>query len=175
MSADEITVVIPRKEGVAEAEAETPVWPFVEAALNLIEADPVTREAAHAALHYSDGCAVLANYLNSEAKRVHKMDYRFKVPLIVLAAELGREDGGVDSFYDPDEGALYFETDDGQYSFHVFKDWTVDWTRVADDVVPGYEWSGIENQAWAFDRLLQYQIPVDREGDEEMPPGRVDG
>jgi hypothetical protein len=169
MNVEELTVVVPRKEGVSEAELPVAVWPLVEAALRLIEADAVTHDAARAALPYSDGCIVLANYLNSEAKRVHKMDYRFKVPLIVLGAELARGDGGADSFYDPAEGALYFETDDGQYSFHVYKDWTVDWASVADEVVPGYTWSGVENQTWALDRLLAYlDVPLkDYQDDDE--------
>ena len=162
MNVEAVTVVVPRKEGVAEAEAPVVVWPLVMEALTLIEADPATIEAARIAMASSDGCVVLANYLNSEAKRVHKMDYRFKVPLIVLAAERARTDGGCDSIYDPDEGALYFETDEAQYSFHVFRDWTVDWARVADEVEAGYEWTGIENQTWALDRLLDYldaQLP----------------
>jgi len=156
MDVEALTVVIPRKENTTVEEEAVAVWPRVEAALDLIEAEPVTVEAARAALESSDGCVVLANYLNSEAKRVHKMDYRFKVPLIVLAAEMARDDGGADSIYDPDEGALYFETDEAQYSFHVFKDWTVDWERVADEVIRGYVWTGIENQTWALDRLLTY-------------------
>ena len=156
MDIDALTVVVPRKEGAAASEEPVAVWPLVEAALDKIDADPTTRDAARAALASSDGCAVLANYLNSEAKRVHRMDYRFKVPLVVLAAEMAREDGGADSIYDPEEGAIYFETDDGQYSFHVFKDWTVDWEAVADEVEKGYTWSGIENQTWALDQLLGY-------------------
>lgn len=156
MNVEEITVTIPRKEGVATAEEAVSVWPLVEAALNQIEADVTTREAAEAAIAWSDGCVVLANYLNSEAKRMHRMDYRFKAPLIVLAAVLAREDDGADSIYDPEEGAIYFETDDGQYSFHVFKDWTIDWEAVADEVQTRYEWSGIENQTWALDQLLNY-------------------
>ncbi len=156
MNPETLTVVIPRKQNVADAEEPVAVWPLVVAALDRIEADNVTREAAVEAIQSSDGCIVLANYLNSEAKRVHKMDYRFKVPLIVLAAEMAREDGGADSIYDEGEGAMYFETDEGQYSFHVFKDWTVDWAAVADEVVKGYRWSGVENQAWALDQLLAY-------------------
>jgi hypothetical protein len=156
MNVEDLTVVVPRKENVTEAEEPEAVWPLVVAALDKIEADQTTREAAEAAIAYSDGCVVLANYLNSEAKRVHKMDYRFKVPLIVLAAELAREDSGADSIYDPEEGAIYFETDVSQYSFHVFRDWTVDWSAVADESISGYEWSGIENQTWALDQLLQY-------------------
>ncbi|MDX1531251.1 MAG: hypothetical protein R3362_06970 [Rhodothermales bacterium] len=158
-------VVIPRKDTVNDAAAPTAVWPLVEAALDKIGADAATREAARAALETSDGCVVLANYLNSEAKRVHRMDYRFKVPLIVLAAELAREDAGADSIYCPNEGCIYFETDEGQYSFHVFKDWTVNWEAVADETEEGYPWSGVENQAWALDQLLDY-LPTD-----EAPPG----
>jgi hypothetical protein len=162
MNPEEIIVTPPRKEGIA-VEAETmAVWPYIEAALDLIEAEEVTRDAARAALVCSDGCVVLANYLNSEAKRVPKMDYRFKVPLLVYAAELARKDGRADSFYDPDEGALYFETDESQFSFHVFKDWTVAWDVVADEVVKGYGWSGMENQTWALDILLTYlQLDLD--------------
>ena len=158
MSVEDLTVLVPRKEGVAanEEPKAVAVWPLVEAALQRIEADETTAEAARAALASSDGCIVLANYLNSEAKRIFSMDYQFKVPLVVLAAEMAREDDGADSIYDPDEGALYFETDEGQYSFHVFKDWTVDWETVADEVQAGYEWSGIENQTWALDQLLEY-------------------
>lgn len=156
MNVETLTVVIPRKEGVTEKALSQEVWPLVEAALVKIEADETTRDAARAAIQSSDGCVVLANYLNSEAKRVHKMDYRFKVPLIVLATELAQEDDRADAIYDPEEGAIYFETDEGQYSFHVFKDWTVDWESVADEVILGYEWSGVENQTWALDQLLTY-------------------
>lgn len=156
MDLETLTVVIPRKEGVTEKALPEPVWSLVEAALTKIEADETTREAAQVAIQSSDGCVVLANYLNSEAKRIHRMDYRFKVPLIVLASELAQQDEGADSVYDPEEGAIYFETDEGQYSFHVFKDWTVDWPAVADEVVEGYEWSGVENQTWALDQLLGY-------------------
>lgn len=153
---DEITVTIPYKDGVAAVQKPVAVWPLIDAALRVIGADPTTREAARAALAYSDGCVVLANYLNSEVKRIHEMDYRFKVPLIVLAAQMARDDGGADSIYDPEEGAIYFETDESQYSFHVFKDWTVDWKAVADEVEKGYGWSGFENQTWALDHLLAY-------------------
>lgn len=156
MNPEDLTVVVPLKEGVAVEEKPVAVWPLVEAALDKIGADEITRDAAREAIKFSHGCVVLANYLNSEAKRVHKMDYRFKVPLIVLAAEMAVEDEGADSVYDPDEGAIYFETDEAQYSFHVYKDWTVDWAAVADEVVPGYGWSGVENQVWALDQLLAY-------------------
>jgi hypothetical protein len=161
MNVEDLTVMVPRRDNVTIQEDAVAVWPLVETALDLIEADVTTREAARAALPYSDGCVVLANYLNSEAKRVHRMDYHFKVPLIVLAAQLASEDGGADSIYDPEEGAIYFETDLSQYSFHVFKDWTVAWEKVADEVIRHYQWSGIENQTWALDRLLDY---LDYEG-----------
>ncbi|MEM6336020.1 MAG: hypothetical protein AAF752_05595 [Bacteroidota bacterium] len=152
-----LTVTIPRVERAQREDAEpVEVWPLVEAALETIEAEDTTRFAAEKAIQTSAGCCVLANFLNSQAKRVAKMDYRFKVPLIVLAANLAREDDLADSYYDPDEGAIYFETDDDQYSFHVFKDWTVDWTQVADEVEAGYEWTGIENQTWALDKLLRF-------------------
>lgn len=177
MNIEDLTVVVPRRANVTAEEKPEAVWPLVEAALDKIEADAVTREAARAALTCSDGCVVLANYLNSEAKRQHRMDYRFKVPLIVLAAQLARDDGGCDSVYDPEEGALYFETDDDQYSFHVFKDWTVEWERVADETQKGYPWSGVENQTWAFDQLLTY-LGYDGQftfgGDEPEDDGEAD-
>ena len=157
------TVDIPRKERTTKSDDPVVVWPLIEAALDKIDADEPTREAAEAAIEYSDGCAVLANYLNSQAKRVHKMDYRFKVPLLVLGAELAREDDGSETIYDPEEGALYFETDDHQFSFHVYKDWTVDWEEVADYVESGYEWIGVDNQVWALDWLMDYlEVPTDQ-------------
>ena len=157
-----ITVIPPRKEGVATENEPIIVWPIVEEALAKIDADETVREAAQNAITCSDGCVVLANYLNSEAKRIHNMDYRFKVPLVVLAAELARDDDRADSIYDPEEGAVYFETDQEQFSFHVYKDWTIDWAKVADEVIKGYEWSGNENQTWALDMLLSF-LEVDLE------------
>lgn len=162
MNLESITVTPPRKEGVLTESEPIAVWPLVETALDLIGAEETTRDAARAAIQSSDGCVVLANYLNSEAKRVHKMDYNFKVPLICLAAEMARDDDGADSIYDPEEGAIYFETDTEQFSFHVYKDWTVDWVAVADEIEKGYEWSGNENQTWALDLLLDY-LDIDLE------------
>ncbi len=162
MNLESITVTPPRKEGVLTTSEPITVWPLVEEALELIGAEETTRDAAKVAIQSSDGCVVLANYLNSEAKRVHKMVYDFKVPLICLAAEMAREDGGADSIYDPEEGAIYFETDTEQFSFHVYKDWTIDWAQVADENIKGYEWAGNENQTWALDLLLDY-LEVDLE------------
>jgi hypothetical protein len=159
---EERTVTIPRKENTTKNEEPVQVWPLVEAALDKIEADPSTREAARAAMEVSDGCATLANFLNSQAKRVHEMDYRFKVPLVVMAAEMAREDGGAESIYDPEEGAIYFETEDHQFSFHVYKDWTVDWESVADRIEEDYDWDGVEKQVWALDWLMAYmEVPMD--------------
>mgnify|MGYP006274871847 FL=1 len=158
----ERTVVIPRKENTTKNEEPVKVWPLVESALDKIDADPSTREAAEAAMESSDGCATLANFLNSQAKRVHKMDYRFKVPLVVLGAEMAQEDNGSETVYDPEEGAVYFETDEHQFSFHVYKDWTVDWEQVADRIEEGYEWDGMEKQVWALDWLMAYmEVPMD--------------
>ncbi len=162
MNLESITVTPPRKEGVLTVSEPIAVWPLVEEALDLIGAEETTRDAAKVAIQISDGCVVLANYLNSEAKRVHKMVYDFKVPLICLAAEMARDDDGADSIYDPEEGAIYFETDTEQFSFHVYKDWTVDWEQVADEIIKGYEWTGNENQTWALDLLLDY-LEVDLE------------
>jgi len=160
---EERTVTIPREEDAADEPEPVQVWPLVESALDTIDADPSTRDAAQAAMEHGDGCVVLANFLNSEAKRVHEMDYRFKVPLVVLAAEQAREDDTATSIYDPDEGCVYFETDVSQFSFHVYKDWTVDWSKVADEVQDGYEWSGEDNQTWALDWLMDFlEVPTDQ-------------
>ena len=155
------TVTIPRDEDAGEPEP-VEVWSLVESALDTIDAEPSTRDAARAAMEHGDGCVVLANFLNSEAKRVHEMDYRFKVPLVVLAAEQAREDDTATSIYDPKEGCVYFETDVSQFSFHVYKDWTVDWSGVADEVEHDYEWSGKDNQTWALDWLMDFlDVPTD--------------
>lgn len=162
MDIENYSVTIPREQETADKPDETAVWPLVERALNRIEADPSTRDAAQDAMEHGDGCVVLANYLNSQAKRIHEMDYRFKVPLVVMAAELAREDDTATSVYDPEEGCVYFETDISQFSFHVYKDWTVDWPKVADEVQEGYEWSGEENQTWALDWLMDFlDVPTD--------------
>ena len=159
---DDCTVTIPREEDAANDPEPVEVWPLVEAALDKIDADPSTRDAAEAAIEHGDGSVVLANYLNSEAKRVHEMDYRFKVPLVVWAAEQARADDTATSIYDPDEGCVYFETEVSQFSFHVYKDWTVDWPAVADEVQAGYEWSGEDNQTWALDWLMDFlDVPTD--------------
>jgi hypothetical protein len=156
------TVVIPRKEDTTKGEEPVKVWPLVEAALNEIDADQPTHQAAEAAMEVSDGCATLANFLISQAEQVEKMDYRFKVPLIVLGAKLAREDGGAETIYDPEEGAFHFETDDHQFAFEVYEDWTVDWERVADRVQESYNWDGVEKQVWALDWLMAYlEVPSD--------------
>jgi hypothetical protein len=159
---EEITVTIPREEDAADEPEHIKVWPLVDSALDKIDADPSTRNAAEAAIEHGDGSVVLANFLNSEAKRVHEMDYRFKVPLVVWAATQAREDDTATSIYDPDEGCVYFETDVSQFSFHVYKDWTVDWPEVANEVQAGYEWSGEDNQTWALDWLMDFlDVPMD--------------
>ena len=156
------TLTIPREQDAADEPEAVEVWPLVQTALDRIDADPSTRDAARDAMEHGDGCVVLANFLNSEAKRVHEMDYRFKVPLVVMAAELAREDDTATSIYDPDEGCVYFETEVSQFSFHVYKDWTVDWPQVADEVQEGYEWSGEDNQTWALDWLMDFlDVPTD--------------
>jgi hypothetical protein len=167
------TVVIPRKEDTTKKEKPVEVWPLVEAALDKVDADPTTYQAAEAAMEVSDGCATLANFLISQAEQVEKMDYRFKVPLIVLGAKLAREDGGAETVYDPEEGAFHFETDDHQFAFEVHEDWTVDWEQVVDRIERGYNWDGVEKQVWALDWLMAYlEVPsddymVDDEGDDD--------
>jgi len=157
MLPSDLVVQIPQRPGLTHASsAATPVWPILKRTLRQVGADDVTHEAACAALVSSEGCIVLANYLNSAVKRAPVADYRFKVPLLVLAAQHAAEDDGVDLIYDPTEGALYAETDDGQFSFHIYKDWTVDWSAIAHETIPRYEWSGVEQQTWALDALLRH-------------------
>lgn len=156
------TVAIPRKEDTTKGEGPVEVWPPVEAALDAIDADQPTRQAAEAAMEVSDGCATLANFLISQGEQVEKMDYRFKVPLLVLGAKLAREDGGAETTYDPAEGILVFETDDHQFAFEVYEDWTVDWKQVADRIEEGYDWDGVEKEVWALDWLMAYlEVPSD--------------
>jgi len=156
------TVTIPRKENTTKGEGPVDVWPLVDAALDTIDADPTTREAAKAAMEVSDGCATLANFLASQEEEVPKMDFRFKVPLLVFGAKLARDDGGAESVYDPEEGMLYFETEDHPFAFPVHEDWTVDWTEVADRTETGYSWDGVEKNVWALDWLMAYlDVPSD--------------
>jgi hypothetical protein len=156
------TVVVPRKENTTKDESPVAVWPLVESALNAVDADPSTQDAAQAAMESSDGCVTLANYLISQAEYAPKMDYRFKVPLLAYATELAEEDDGAVSIYDPEEGSMFFETADHEFHFDVEQDWTVDWTEVADRVQKGYQWQGVENEVWALDWLMAYQdVPLD--------------
>ncbi|MFB6272456.1 MAG: hypothetical protein ABEL51_06135 [Salinibacter sp.] len=173
MDIENCTVVIPRKKDTTKEEKPVEVWPLVEAALDKVDADPTTRQAAEAAMEVSDGCATLANFLISQAEQVEKMDYRFKVPLIVLGAKLAREDGGSETIYDPEEGVFHFETDEHQFAFEVHEDWTVDWEQVADRVQGGYNSDEVEKQVWALDWLMAYlEVPsddymVDDEGEDD--------
>jgi hypothetical protein len=176
VNAEDLTVTIPRKENVTtEAVEATPVWPLVEEALGAIDADDLTHEAARAALQRSDGCVVLASYLQSEVEHVPTADERFKVPVIVLAAQHAREDDGADAIYDPVEDAFYFETDEEDYAFEVGDDWTVDWQTVADEEVENYPYAGGEPGPYALDRLMGYldvdagDYLLDDEGDEDGP------
>lgn len=156
------TVAIPRKENTTKSEEPIEVWPLVEAAFDSIDADPTTREAAREAMEVSDGCATLANFLLSKEEDVPKMDLRFKVPVLVRAAKLGREDDGAETIYDPEEGMLYVETEDHPFAFPVYEEWTVDWTEVADRVEENYYWDGEETAVWALDWLMAYlDIPSD--------------
>lgn len=171
MNIEEYTVEIPRKEDTTKSEEPITVWPLVEAALDTVDADPSTRDAARAAMELSDGCVTLVNYLESQAEHVPKMDYRFKVPLIVMATELAEEDNGVTSVYDPEEGYIFFETDEHDFQFDIYKNWTVDWPEVADEVRKGYRWEDVENEVWALDWLMAYlDVPMDDymvDGDED--------
>lgn len=176
MNAEDLTVTIPRKENVTAGAGEpTPVWPLVEEALNAIGADDLTYDAARGALGRSDGCVVLATYLQGEVEHVPTADERFKVPLIVLAAQHGAEDGESDAVYDPVEQVLYFETDEEDYAFDVRDDWTVDWERVADEEVENYPYTGGEPGPYALDRLMGYldvdagDYLIDDEDDDEGP------
>lgn len=158
MNAEDQTVTIPRRENATTGAPQepTPVWPIVEDALDAIGADEMTYDAAQDALGSSDGCVVLATYLQSEAEHVPEADQRFKVPLVVLAAQHGRSDGGTDAIYDPAGEALYFETDTEDYAFEVGDAWTVDWPAVADEEIEGYSYTGGEHGPYALDRLMSY-------------------
>ena len=177
VNAEDLTVTIPRKENVtAEAEKPTAVWPLVEEALDAIEADDMTYDAARGALQRSDGCVVLATYLQSEVEHVPTADERFKVPLVVLAARHAEDDGGADAIYDPVEGTLYFETDEEDYAFEVRDDWTVDWPAVAEEEIESYPYAGGEHGPYALDRLMGYldvgveDYLIDDEDDEDEGP-----
>ena len=175
MNIEEYAVEIPRKENTTKSEEPTVVWPLVEAALDTVDADPSTRDAARAAMEWSDGCVTLVNYLESQSDRVPKMDYRFKVPLIVMATELAEEDDGIASVYDPEEGYILFETDEHDFLFDIYKNWTVDWPEVADEVRKSYlrEDPDLENnEVWALDWLMAYlDVPMDDymvDGDDKL-------
>jgi hypothetical protein len=179
VNAEETTVTIPRNENVTAESSEdpTPVWPLVEEALDAIEADDMTYEAARAALGRSDGCVVLATYLQSEVEHVPTADNRFKVPLIVLAAQHARDDDGADVIHDPAADALFFEADEEDYAFDVQDDWTVDWERVAEEEVENYTYAGGEHGPYALDRLMGYldvgveDYLIDSDDDEEDGAG----
>lgn len=162
MDIENRTVVIPRKENTTKEEEPIEVWPIVEAALDTIDADPTTRQAAQAAMEKSDGCATLANFLAVQEEEVPKIDANYKVPLLVLGAKLAREDGGAETIYDPDEGNFFFETEEHQFAFPVYEDWTVDWEEVAARTEEGYAWDGVEKEVWALDWLMAYlDVPSD--------------
>ena len=156
MNVEEITVTPPLREGVLSKTETIHIWPLVQDALALLEADEVTRDAALRAVQCSDGCVTLANFLRTEAERTANVDPGFKVPLLVLAAEMAREDDRADSIYDPDEGTIYFETDSDQFAFPVVKDFAIDWTAVADEVIKGYEPNAAEQDIWALASLLSF-------------------
>lgn len=170
MKFDELTVQLPYKEGLEE-QSTIAVWPLVERALVQVNAEEITYDAAKAALLNSAGCVVLANYLLTEGLKVHKMDVTFRAPLLALAGNLALEDEAAYGLYDAEVGFLYFETDDYQFGFHVLKDWKVDWTQVADEVVSNYEPPEDINGGFALDILLTYaDVAVDayrRQDDEE--------
>ncbi len=170
MDTQNITVSIPRREGTTKNEQPVEVWPLVEAALKRVSADEHVMDAAQSALAYSDGCVAIANYIDTESQRIQRMDFRYRVPLIVLAAKKAREDGKADSIYDGDQEILFFETDQDQYPFDISKDWTVDWETVADERIDGYENIGADNETWALDRLMDFQeIDISKYlGDEEQ-------
>ncbi len=163
MNVEDLTVVVPHKQRVTETEDEpVAIWPLVEAALDKIDADEDTRDAARAAIEQSDGCVALANYLDTQASRTGRTEQRYRAPRLVLAAREAHADGGVDSIYDPEANTLYFEADDDAFAFDVEKDWTVAWADVVDEEIRGYPWTGIENETWALDKLMDYlDVPFD--------------
>lgn len=161
MKFDELTVQMPWKEGY-EDQSSIAVWPLVEQALAQIEAEEITYDAAKAAILNSAGCVVLANYLVTEGIRVHKMDFSFRAPLLVLASTEALDDEAAYGLYDSEAGFMYFETDDYQFGFSVLKDWKVDWQQIADEVVTNYEPPEDINGGFALDILLSYaDVAVD--------------
>ncbi len=157
MDTQQVTVTIPRKEGTTKSNDPIEVWPLVKAALERVEADEHVMDAAESALAHSDGCVAIGNFLDTESARIQRMDFRYRVPLLVLAARKAREDGRADSIYDSAEDILFFETDQDQYPFDISKDWTVDWMEVADERIDGYDNIGSDNETWATDRLMDFQ------------------
>jgi hypothetical protein len=161
MEFDELTVQMPYKAGY-EDQSSIAVWPLVEKALGQIGAEEITYDAVKVALLNSAGSIVLANYLLTEGLKVHKMDLSFRAPLLVLAANHALEDEAAYGLYDEEVGFLYFETDDYQFGFSVMKDWKIDWTQVADEVVSNYEPPADINGGFALDILLSYaDVAVD--------------
>ncbi len=161
MEFDELTVLMPYKEGY-EDQSSVAVWPLIEKALGQIGVGEITYDAVKVALLNSAGCVVLANYLLTEGLKVHKMDLSFRAPLLVLAANHALEDEATYGLYDEEVGFMYFETDDYQFGFTVMKDWKIDWTEVADEVVSNYVPHEDMNGGFAEDILLGYaDVAVD--------------
>ena len=156
MDVDELTVTIPHSPQSGYGEETVRLWPLVQAALGKINPPDVVHAAARSALLSGRGCIVLANYLNGAAKGMDRMDYRFKVPLLVRTAREARRERAAEVIFDPEEGALYFETPAHQYSFHLFTGWSVDWEALADRVEANHLWQGVEEQRLALVRLLTF-------------------
>ncbi len=160
MDVASLSVFVTYKPDFAKLESTKKVWPLVETALQQIEAEEITYDAARSALASSHGCAALTNYLQSEGEKIKKMDFSFRAPLICLVAHLASEDQGCDTIYDPEAGVIFVETDEAQYSYPVMKDYQVDWKSIVDEVSEGYE--TVVDEEWALDRLLAYaEIEVD--------------
>ncbi len=160
MNVEELTVSVPQKDGF-DSETVT-IWPRVEDALNAIGAEEITFDAARGALHSSHGCIVLAKYLVQEGRKIKKMDFGFRAPLLTRAFLLTEQDDGADCIYDSENGVIVCETDEHQFGFDVLKDWTVDWTMLSHEVIEDYE--GLEDidSAWTLDILLEYaDVPVE--------------
>jgi len=162
MNFSHLSVTVPIKVEMGDTLGEVLVWPLVEQALQAVSAQEITFDAARKALLSSHGCAALANYLEVEGESVHKMDYSYKAPLLVLAAQHAEDDDGADVILDDADRMLFLETDDYLFAFSVIKNWQVDWALVADEVTTEYEADTDMEKVWALDHLLEYaEVVID--------------
>lgn len=73
----------------------------------------------------------------------HK-NYEKKDKYIVNAIKKGNK-LGLKIVHDPYKGVVYFETPNGQVSFHYYIGNSADWIEKNTVEIDGYEWSGLAN------------------------------